>query len=154
MPVFYSESWFRAKKIALEPMDTSIARARHQAGAPYAVLIGSATTPSCFIEMLMDKRMVGVGFLDDEGREYLTYQFHYLNGEQLFLTMATHREFEAAKVILGTTYIFNQQGTLVIRREHLNPYRLEETQSTFDPTGNYEPAPAFGDYSTLMKINR
>lgn len=112
-------------------MGTSIARARHQAGAPYAVLIGSATTPSCFIEMLMDKRMVGVGFLDDEGRE-----------------------FEAAKVILGTTYIFNQQGSLVIRREHLNPYRLEEIQSTFDPTGNYEPAPAFGDYSTLMKINR
>jgi hypothetical protein len=154
LPVFYSQSWFRAKKCAIGPMDEATARARHQAGESYAVLVDSASTPSCFVEMLMDKGMVGVGFFDAEGREYLTYQFHYVDDKTLFLTMATHREFEGSKVILGTSYIFNQQGNLIIRREQMNPHKIEEAQSTYDPLENYERAPAFGDYSGVIRISR
>lgn len=135
-------------------MSESMARAKHQAGKSYTALIGSESTPSCFVEMLMDKGMVGVGFFDDKGREYLTYQFHYLDESQLFLSMATHREFEGSKVSLGTTYIFGQQDNIVIRRERMSPYKVEEAQSTFESAGNYEVAPKFGDYSGVIKISR
>ncbi|WP_065910744.1 lytic transglycosylase [Pseudomonas sp. 58 R 12] len=154
MPVFYSKSWFRAKKCAIEPMSESTARSEHQAGKSYTALIGSESTPSCFVEMLIDKGMVGVGFLDDKGHEYLTYQFHYLDESQLFLSMATHREFEGGKVAFGTTYIFGRQGGLVVRRERMIPYTVEDAQSTFEPAGNYEVAPKFGDYSGVININR
>ncbi|MBN2991227.1 lytic transglycosylase [Pseudomonas cedrina subsp. fulgida] len=153
-PIFYSKFWFRAKRCAIEPINESTARAKHQAGKSYTALIGSEATPFCFVEMLIDKGMVGVGFLDDEGHEYLTYQFNYLDESQLFLSMATHREFEGDKVSLGITYIFGRQGDLVIRRERMSLYTVEEAQSTFEPAGNYEVAPKFGDYSGVININR
>jgi len=154
LSIFYCKTWFRAKRSAIEFMDADTARVRHEAGESYTVLIGSNSTPSCFVEMLIDKGMVGVGILDEDGREYLTYQFHYLNNQQLFLTMATYREFEGGKVALGTSYLFNQQGDLVIRREQMNPHVIEEAKSTFEPAGNYEKAPTFGCYSGVIHVNR
>ncbi|HDS1775104.1 lytic transglycosylase [Pseudomonas putida] len=155
MPVFYCDSWFRLKSTAIGPLSEDDARNRHVSGKPYVALISSDITPSCFVEFLLDRSMVGVGFLDDKCREYLTYQFQCLNSEKLFLTMATHREFDVdGKVSVGTSYIFKEDGGLVIRREKFNPYELEEANSSFDPTSNYEDIPAFGEYTGIIKKNR
>lgn len=155
MPIFYCDSWFRFKSAAIEPLSEDAARARHLSGRPYVALIGSEVTPSCFVELLLDKNMVGVGYLDDKGREYLTYQFQCLGSEKLFLAMATHREFDIdGKVAVGTSYIFNEDGGLVIRREKFNPHELEEAKSSFDPKSNYENMPAFGEYFGVIKKDR
>ncbi|WLI06914.1 lytic transglycosylase [Pseudomonas sp. FP597] len=156
LSVFYCNNWFRLKRIAIGPMNEQAARAKHLAGKSYVALIGSDSQPSCFVEMLIDKKMVGVGFLDDKGREYLTYQFKYIDAEKLFLTMATHREYygDEDKVVSGTSYIFKENGELIIRREGFNPHNLEKSKSTFDPVGNYENAPEFGKYSGVVKLNR
>lgn len=60
--VYFCKSWFRIKKIALEPWSEAAARSNHESGLPYTALIGSATKPTCFLEFLTDKNMVGVGF--------------------------------------------------------------------------------------------
>lgn len=153
LPIYYCRSWFRMKKVAIDPFDETVARSRHLSGRPYTALIGSDCKSSCFIEFLIDKGMVGVGFLDDMCREYLTYQFQCVGPDKLFLSMATHREFEGGedKVVGGTNYIFGESGDLVIRREKFNPHRLEEAKLSFDPSGNYEDVPEFGCYSSVTK---
>ncbi|WP_211468376.1 hypothetical protein [Collimonas silvisoli] len=154
--VFYCKSWFRMKKVAIELWSEAIARSKHLSGDSYTALIASEVKPTCFIEFLIDKEMVGVSFLDDSLREYLSYQFQFVAPEKLFLTMATHREFieGGTQVAGGTTYIFSQTGDLVIRRERFNPHLLEEAKSSFDPSRNYESFPAFGEYSSLIRTDR
>ncbi|WP_067436681.1 lytic transglycosylase [Duffyella gerundensis] len=156
LPIFYCKSWFRMKKVAIELMDQSLAHSRHLSGESYTALIGSDSMPSCFVEFFIDKGMVGVGFLDKKCREYLTYQFLVTDADNLFLTMATHREFDGDKdeVIGGEFYIFNEEGGLFIRREKFNPYKIEETKSSFEPFRNYEKIPKFGCYSNVIKADR
>ncbi|KHK63732.1 hypothetical protein [Pseudomonas frederiksbergensis] len=154
--VYFCKSWFRIKKIALEPYDEAAARINHESGVPYTALIGSATKPSCFLEFLTDKGMVGVGFLDQNLREYMSYQFHRVEDDKLFLSMVTHREFfdGGDKVKEGVTYFFDRSGELVIRRQAFNPHAVEKAVSSFDPVNNYEVFPKFGEYSELIKIER
>lgn len=155
-PVYYCKSWFRMKKVAIGPMDEALALSRHLSGESYTALIGSASAPSCFVEFSIDNGMVGVGFLDEKCREYLTYQFQAVDADNLFLTMAIYREFEGGgdEVVSGECYIFNEGGELVVRRERFNPHELEEARSSFDPSRNYEKIPKFGCYSDLVKIDR
>lgn len=156
MTIHYCKSWFRMKKVAIEPMDEAMALSRHLSGQSYTALVGSASAPSCFVELAIDNGMVGVGFLDKRCREYLTYQFQFTDKENLFLTMAIHREFEGDtdEVVGGECYVFNEQGNLVIRRERFNPHELKEAESRFDPSLNYERMPQFGCYSQLIKTDR
>ena len=156
LPIYYCRSWFRMKKIAIEPMDKASAHSKHLSGESYTALVGSSSAPTCFVELAIDKGMVGVGFLDEKCREYLTYQFQVVDSESLFLSMATYRRFagDGDEVVGGECYIFNKEGRLVIRREKFNPHELEEAVSTFDPSGNYEKFPEFGCYSDIIKVDR
>jgi hypothetical protein len=152
----YCKKWFIMKKIAIDPLSEAQALEMHVSGGSNTALVEGGDYPACFIECLLDKKMIGVGFLDVRGREYLTYQFRILSGTQLFLSMATYREFdrESDRVLSGDSYIFKEKGELYIRHSHMSPHALEEAQSTFDPAGNYEAFPAFGDYSSLTKVER
>ncbi|NWA83736.1 lytic transglycosylase [Pseudomonas sp. D2002] len=156
LPIYYCKSWFRMKKVAIEPMDEALAHSRHLSGESYTALIGSDSAPSCFVELSIDRGMVSVGFLDKKCREYLSYQFQVIDADNLFLTMATHREFQGDgdEVIGGECYIFNEEGGLVIRREKFNPHELEEARSSFEPSRNYEKIPKFGCYSDVTKADR
>lgn len=155
-PIHYCHSWFRMKKKPVDLIDEATALARHKSGNQYTALIGPLSAPHCFVEMLTSKGMIGVGFLDEKHREYLTYQFHTKNNNTLFLSMATHREFERDLDIVskGTSYIFHETGELIIRREIFNPHDLEESKTHFDVKKNYESAPEFGKYSNLIRIDR
>lgn len=155
-PVFYCGSWFRMKKVALEFLSNGEAKARHKGSEPYVVLVGSESHPSCFVEMVLNKNMVGVGFLDDLLREYLTYQFQRVDASRLFLTMATYRKFDGVqdKPVSAETYIFREDGELVMRRKKIGTIEVVETTSRFDPIGNYECVPEFGKYSEVIKLKR
>lgn len=83
--IHYCKTWFRGKRIPIDLLSEDEARSRHISGTPYAALIGSESKPFCFVEFLIDKGMVGVGFYDGEFREYLTYQFHCVSVNKLFL---------------------------------------------------------------------
>ena len=70
--------------------------------------------------------------------------------------MATHREFDGDndQVKAGNSYIFNQDGSLIIRKQSFNPQSLEEANSSVDVSGNYENYPDFGEYDHLLKVER
>ncbi|KNC92375.1 hypothetical protein [Trabulsiella odontotermitis] len=160
--IFYCKSWFRVKKKPIDLWSDKKARKKHESGEPYTVLVGSDTTPSHVIDVTKKAGWVSVGFLDEELREYLLYSFKLLANDQLFLSMAVHREFalnegEGAgfmNVSNGTTYLFNEDGNTVVREERFNPHLLEESETKVDISGNYEAFPAFGDYQSIIRKER
>jgi len=153
--IFFCKSWFRAKKKPIEIWSADQAQAAHDAGQTYTVLVDSMDRPSCFLEIT--KEFVGVCFLDDSLRENLNYQFREVSLGELFLTMATYREFDenSDHVKSGTSYMFEQNGEIKIRRESFSPESsLDVSSSQTDVSFNYEPFPFFGEYDSLIRIER
>lgn len=120
----------------------------------YTALIGPKEKPFCFVEV--NDKFVGVGFLDKKARESLYYAFKEVEPGKLFLSMATYRKFDGDTdvVILGTTYIFSQDGRVKVQREHFNPARTEISELLADVSGNYSPWPKFGEYEDLIRVER
>ncbi|WP_204267494.1 hypothetical protein, partial [Escherichia coli] len=89
------------------------------------------TTPSAIVDVLLDKDMIGVDFLDEYLRERLTYQFQQVAPGNLFLSMAVHRSFaeKSDSIAEGTSYLFNEDGRLTITRETFSPHHLEESST-------------------------
>jgi len=154
MTVTYCKSWFRALKEPTELWAPDQAEKAHKNRQPYGVLIGDPKAPVCFLEVNND--FVGVGFLDEKLRENLTYQFQEIEPGQLFLTMATYREFEGDtdQVTSGTSYYFSVNGSIKIEREKFDPHKLEVSENKGDVSGNYEKYPDFGGYDSLIRSER
>ncbi|MEZ6066515.1 MAG: hypothetical protein R3B90_12580 [Planctomycetaceae bacterium] len=154
MTYTYCKQWFRAKKCPIDIWDDGVAQFAHENRKAYSVLSGSIEHPAAFIEIHGD--FVGVGFLDDRLREYLSYQFQEVESGRLFLTMATHREFQgdSDNVASGTTYIFKQNGMVDIEGEDSVAGTKSARQMTSDVSGNWESYPSFGEYESLLKVER
>lgn len=152
----YCDFWFSAKKSARNIISESEARSRHESKARYTVLVSSPTMPSAIVDVLLDKDMIGVDFLDEHLRERLTYQFQQVAPGNLFLSMAVHRTFagKSDSIAEGTSYLFSEDGRLTITKETFSPHHLEESSTTHDPIDNYEPVPVFGHYSGLIAEER
>ena len=151
----YCKGWFRAKKVALESYTAEEARSRHESGDLYCVLVGSPQAPEAFLEVV--KGTAGVSWLDEHLRENLSYNFQALEPGRLFLAMAVSREFvgQSEQVAEGSTYTFKPSGTVAIRRETFAPsHRAEIAESVQDVSGNWDVFPHFGEYSSLLRVER
>ncbi|MBW3510666.1 hypothetical protein [Janthinobacterium sp. NKUCC06_STL] len=153
-PIYFCKSWFRAKKKPTEVWTEEQAKLAHMKKQSYTVLVDSIEKPYCFME-IADK-VVGVGFLDERLRESLSYDFQEIEPGKLFLTMATHREFDGETdiVVSGISYIFKQDGTVHMRREFFNPHRLETAATSSDVSMNYAATPDFGEYDDFIRVER
>jgi len=154
MNVTYCEKWFRYKKRPTDLMDEDRARKAHDGRLLYTIVLGDLRSPECFVEINND--YVGVGFLDDHAREYLSYSFEETRTGRLFLTMATHRTFDGQtdKVVSGTTYYFKEDGVVTIENENLLSGSKSEGKIQADISGNWEEYPKFGQYTAVTQINR
>lgn len=153
-PFYYCKSWFRAKKRPTERWTLEQAKVAHESGRLYTVLVGSAERPNCFLEV--GKDFVGVGFLDAQLRESLSYQFQQIEPGRLFLSMATYREFlgQSDNLSEGTTYFFSREGIVKIERERFQPHEKETSERSVDVLPNYSDIPIFGEYEDLIRIER
>jgi len=154
-PIHYCKGWFRAKKRSLEPFTDTTAKSRHESGEMYCALIGDPAEPSCFLEIT--KGFVGVDFLDEHLRENLSYGFQEREPGRVFLSMATWREFvgESNTVAKGTTYLFQPNGEVVIREELFQPqHTLTQSSRVMDVSANWDTFPKFGEYSSLIRVER
>ena len=152
--IYFCKSWFRAKKKPTEIWSEDQARIAHLHQKNYTVLVESLEMPFCFIDI--SKGVVGVGFLDERLREKLTYAFQEFEPGKLFLITATYREFdgEADRVVGGTSYLFEQEGSVEIRREFFDPHMIETKVAKVDVSGNYSLMPEFACYSDLIRVER
>jgi hypothetical protein len=152
--LIFGKSWFRAKKRLTETWDESKAMTAHEQRQPYAAVIGNEGRCQCFIEANND--YIGVGFLDNSMREFLSYQFQEIEPGRLFLTMATHREFdgETDQVTFGTTYYFKPDGCVTVESDDVAAAQLATKELRTDVSGNWETYPAFGEYCSLVRVGR
>ncbi|MAT38741.1 MAG: lytic transglycosylase [Ectothiorhodospiraceae bacterium] len=150
----YCRQWFRGKKRPIDLWDEDAARKAHGERRPYTVLAGEPRSPVGFIEIT--KHYIGVGFLDVELREYLSYQFQEHEPGKLFLTMATHREFQRNSdfVCRGTTYFFKTEGVVSIEEEDFLAGTKSTRQTEADVSCNWEQYPAFNAFSPLLRVER
>lgn len=150
----FGKSWFRAKKRVTELWDEHKARTAHEQRKPYVAVLENSGGIHCFIEANND--YIGAGFLDSTLREFLSYQFQEVEPGRLFLTMATHREFdgETDQVKFGTTYHFKPNGSVTIETEDFVTTNLATKEMEVEVNGNWETYPNFGDYRSLTRIDR
>jgi hypothetical protein len=150
----FAGGWSRTRKEVTEWWDTDKARQAHEARKLYTVIVGDVARPSAFLEV--NGGFVGVGFLDERLREYLSYGFAESEPGKLFLKQATHREFvgDSDKVAEGSTFIFKPDGSVVMRRQLFDPPKLETAQTSTDLEGHYDQYPQFGSYEHLLKKER
>lgn len=89
----YAEKWSRSYKEAVKPLTEPQARKRHETkGALYTVLLGDATRPNAFVEVVAADS-IQVEFLDDRLRARAAYQFVIQPDGRLFMGMAAFVKF-------------------------------------------------------------
>ncbi|MBI1831877.1 MAG: lytic transglycosylase [Planctomycetes bacterium] len=154
MTITYGEKWFDYKKRLTVAWPESRARRAHERRRLYTAVISENGTPFYFVELNM--AYVGVAFLDELIREYLVYQFQELEPGRLFLSMATYRDFDgdSDRVKDGTTYYFKPNGTVITEHLDCATNTLTTKECVRDLSGNWEPYPAFGEYSALARKER
>lgn len=154
MTVQYGDGWFRARKLITQVWPRKKAELAHKAHTLYVAVVLSNTVPECFIEV--NSGYFGVGFLDDQLREYLSYGFSEAEPSRLFLSQVTHREFnvDSDTVLSGTTYRFRETGVVSILSEDLKKLSHSVNEMSFDVNGNWTEVPQFGHYNSLLIPDR
>ena len=150
----YYERWFRAKRRPVAPLTLTQARDAAAARTLFTAVCRKGVAPVAFLEFNSD--YVGVGFLDDLMREYLTYQFSEVEPGRLFLNMAVFREYRAEtdQIVNGSTYHFKPSGTVTILYDNIAAGKQSSVEKVAGVADNWEDYPAFGQYGRLLHIER
>jgi hypothetical protein len=156
MVYYYVGQWARGYKSLRRPLTEAQARASHESGKWYTVLVGDALRPSAFIEVVGENKYVGVNFLDEYLRDYLIYNFQRDASGLLFMTSGTFRRYETESdtLIAVEEYRFKPVGQLTVTRTDLRTNTQEVGSKEIDVTPNYESWPEFGRYERLLVHER
>lgn len=154
MNVTYGYGWFHAKKQLSEKWDESRARKAHEKRRLYAAVVEQEGAPLCFLEI--NNKYIGVGFLDNLQRDYLNYSFEEIMPGKLFLSQISRLDFEGNSDHLKceTTHMFEQDGNVTTRIRNFVEDSRSEKESRTDVTANWEPYPEFGQYQSIIRMER
>lgn len=160
IPISYCTQWSRYKKRTHQPISEEEARKRHQGNKLYTALLGGETHPYCFLEFSA-YRSVCVEFLDAALRTYFDYSFQEMRPHELFMSMSRRPEFpnEVDEPNRATVLYFKPDGRLFIVRYEANADGIGskivgEEERIVDVSHNWEPYPAFREYTGLARLDR
>jgi hypothetical protein len=138
-----------------------IARKNHEDGLHYEVVIlDDLNNPEFHLQFVHENEHVGVLFLDDAGREYLTYHFEeILPKKKLFLSEIWYREFsndETKDMDCYYHFVFDREGNASYRKyDEIEKKTINyEGNQPFDVSDLYEDYPEFGEYENLVRLER
>ncbi|MDR0604547.1 MAG: hypothetical protein LBG80_09625 [Bacteroidales bacterium] len=147
---------FEKGNITLE----EIAYKNHVAGLHYEVIILEDEKPAYYIVFVHKNKFVGVSFLDNSGREYLTYHFDEVEAcKKLFLEEIWYNEYlddETENMDYYLHFVFDREGNAAYRKyDEIAKKTIDyESSQPFDVSGLYEDYPEFGKYENLIKLER
>jgi hypothetical protein len=152
----YVDRWSEKWPTEFEELDEDEARRRHDAGELYTVLLGDPESPSAYIEVRLGVGYVGVLFLDENGRNNLTYLFAKdKTDDRLFLQQVSWRDYdEDGKIRNGTSYHFKRDGTIYSEEKDYEKQEAWKGEKQDDVSGNWEPVPEFGQYDSIARRDR
>ncbi|MCI0417511.1 hypothetical protein L0222_32495 [bacterium] len=142
---------------AVGPLTIKTAKKRHDAGQLYTAVVGPPDRVSCYIQVRFEAGYVGVGFLDDNNREYLTYSFKVIDNNRMFLSTAHFHEFEENQdsPARSTNFYFETDGRVTIEEIDRASKSIKRKQGEFkDLSPNWETVPDFGHYEHLLRTDR
>jgi hypothetical protein len=154
--VTYAERWSKRRPGHFKELDPQEARRRHDVGELYTVILGDPESADAYLEVRLEVGFVGVHFLDEDGRGYVTYLFAKQDGDdRLFLNQASRREFdEDGNVRRGQVYYFERDGTIHFEEKDYEKREAKLGEKRDDVSGNWEPVPAFGRYESIARLER
>ncbi|MBS7566739.1 hypothetical protein KHS38_20205 [Mucilaginibacter sp. Bleaf8] len=126
----------------------------------FCVFTESEDVPYCYVSVIPRNKHIGVNFLDEAGREYLAYAFHEIREDHtLFLREIWYYHFasEAAKdEEYRIHYAFDEQGDINYRKYDEKNQKIQDFEGNkrFDISGLYEAYPEFGQYESLIRLER
>ena len=134
----------------------------HLLGYEFCVLQSEQSLyPDCFVTIVPRNKHVGVHFIDNEGREYLTYLFHEVKEDRtLFLREVWFTQYIAGNSSEDEEYrihfAFDQDGNYAARKyiDSKRKYEDYEGNQTLDFSGLYEKYPEFGQYQGIIQLER
>lgn len=149
----YFEQWIRARNQGLRPLSQQEAGARHAAGGRYVALL-YYENEKFVVDVAGD--WVLVMFFDSEDRVYMQYDFKLQKPGRLFLSFATHIEYEGENTQpqMAIMFAFKTDGSIIIEQRNMATGEAEEKDSHGDPAANWEAYPEFGDYRSVCRANR
>lgn len=154
--ITYAKRWFRGKKRVTEPWDEARARKAHERKETYVATVYRDEDLYCFLEIA--KGSVCVGILDELKREYLTYTFQLFQPGKLFLSSARQRTFEEEtdNVLHSTIFYFKQEGSVTVAEYNgrTKEGSSKESVDKIDLSKNWEDYPDFGEYDSLIRLER
>jgi hypothetical protein len=108
---------FKKGKISV----TEVAGRNHEDGLHYEVLIlDNLNHPEFYLQIVHENEFVGVSFLDDAGREYLTYHFTEIEPKKkLFLREVWYSEYsddETNEMDCYYHFVFDREGNAAYRK--------------------------------------
>ncbi len=137
-----------------------VARKNHEEGLVYVVTILKDEKPLYFLEFAHENEFIGVNFIDEVGRNYLTYHFSEIEPKKVLFLEEVWYKYFPNEVTTDEDYrlhfVFDQEGNAAYRKyDEINKKTIDyETKEPLDVSGLYEPYPEFGKYEGLIKVER
>jgi hypothetical protein len=148
---------FKQGKITIE----EIAGKNHEDGLMYKVtILDDLDMPVNHLNIVHENEFVGVSFLDDAGREYLTYHFTEIEPKKkLFLHEVWYNEYsddETEDMDYYLHFVFDREGNAAYRKYDEIAKKTTDYESSrpFDISDLYEDYPEFGKYENLIRLER
>lgn len=116
--------------------------------------------PFCYVTVVPKNKHIGVNFIDDSGRKYLTYLFHEQKEDRtLFLREVWYYHFtteSSDSEEYRIHFVFDEEGNINYRKYDEKNQKIEDYESNrkFEMSGLYEPYPVFGEYDSLIRLER
>lgn len=160
--VTYCERWNPLLRKPIGLLSTEQARARHDAGELYSVLIGDLAKPEALIEVRLERDYVGAWFFAESSRlRVLKYTFKRTAPDTLFLSKVGTWAYpeDADQDLRGAHTIdsihYHVDG--IVRHESKDTITGQTTTSEYtgvDTDINEEPVPTFGVWDSLARRDR
>jgi hypothetical protein len=148
---------YKKNKITLE----EISRKNHYDGLMYVVSILDDTNfPIIFLEIVHENEHIGVHFIDNFGRDYLTYHFDEIElKNKLFLRELWYKVYsnnETNDMDCYFHFVFDTDGNISYRKyDELEKKTMDyESKNKFNIDELYEDYPDFGNYEKIIKFER
>lgn len=152
----YADRWSERWPDTFDELDEEEARRRHESGELYTAVLGDGEARHAYVEVRLEKGFAAVHFLDDEGRNFVTYVFGKQAGDDdMFLERASWRRYgEDGALTRGETYFFKRDGTIQLEEKDYERREATRGEKQDDVSGNWEPVPEFGSYESIARLER
>ncbi|AUS79666.1 hypothetical protein C1701_16385 [Actinoalloteichus sp. AHMU CJ021] len=157
MNVRYGEDWDADARDLLGPLRTATARARHEAGTRYAVLLSNGDAPQALLQVGVADRYLGVWLFDGQRRRAARIELREMLEGRLFPLALEHwgyqaedqAEFDPGAALHRERY--DHRGRVTVHREPRGADGpASETVNVIDADPLWRDFPEFGDWVPLL----